>query len=48
LQNAKDGTIRWTWRAFTQGGTVAMESKSSFESFTECMNDAKAQGYGER
>jgi hypothetical protein len=47
-QNAHDGTIHWTWRAYTQSGEVAMESKGSFESFTECMDDAKSKGYGER
>lgn len=47
-QNAKDGTIRWTWRAFTQSGEVALQSDTSFESFTECMNDARLRGYGER
>lgn len=47
-QNAKDGTIRWTWRAFMQNGEVAFQSDHSFESFTECMNDARTRGYGER
>ncbi len=47
-QNPKDGTIRWSWRAFTQTGELAMESKASFESFTECMEDAKTRGYGQR
>ena len=46
-QNAKDGTIRWTWRAFTQSGEIAMDSKGSFETLTDCMNDAKAMGYGQ-
>ena len=39
--------IRWTWRAFTQTGEAAMESKGSFETLTDCMNDAKAMGYGQ-
>ena len=30
-QNARDGTIRW-----------------SFDSFTECIEDAKSKGYGAR
>jgi hypothetical protein len=47
-QNPRDGTIRWTWRAHTQVGDVAMESEGSFETFTECLNDAKSKGYGER
>ena len=45
-QNPKDGTIRWTWRAFAQTGEVAMESNGSFETITDCMEDAKARGYG--
>jgi hypothetical protein len=47
-QNPKDGAIRWTWRAFTQAGELAMESKGSFETFTDCMQDARASGYGHR
>jgi hypothetical protein len=48
VQNARDGSIRWTWRAYTQAGETAMESKESFYTFTECMNDAKTNGYGGR
>jgi hypothetical protein len=47
-QNPRDGSIRWTWRALTQAGEVAMKSEGAFETFTDCMNDAKAHGYGER
>lgn len=47
-QNSKDGSIRWSWRAYTQTGELAMESQGSFETFTECMNDAKTRGYGQR
>ncbi|HEV3010074.1 MAG TPA: hypothetical protein VGX52_13665 [Burkholderiales bacterium] len=47
-QNPRDGSIRWTWRAYTQAGELAMESEGSFETFTECMNDAKVRGYGAR
>ena len=47
-QNPKDGTIRWTWRAYTQAGDVAMEAKGSVESFTDCRDDANARGYGHR
>lgn len=47
-QNARDGTIRWTWRAYTQTGAPAMESEGSFDSFTECIEDAKSKGYGAR
>jgi hypothetical protein len=45
-QNARDGSIRWTWRAYAQNGNLAMEAEGAFDSFTECMNDAKKRGYG--
>jgi hypothetical protein len=47
-QNAKDGAIRWSWRAYTQTGGLAMESQGTFDTFTDCMNDAKTHGYGQR
>ena len=47
-QNVRDGSIRWVWRAYTQAGELAMESDGAFDSFTECMEDAKNKGYGER
>jgi len=47
-QNPKDGTIRWTWRAFAPTGELAMESNGSFDTFTDCMHDATANGYGQR
>ncbi len=43
---ARDGTIRWRWRAYTQTGDLAMQSETSFESLTDCMNAAREQGYG--
>ena len=46
-QNPRDGSICWRWRAFTQTGEVAMESDGAFETFTDCMNDAKTRGYGQ-
>lgn len=46
-QDPKDGSIHWTWHAYTQGGTLAMQSDRAFDSFTDCMNDAKTQGYGQ-
>jgi hypothetical protein len=45
-QDGKDGSIRWTWCAYTQAGEMVLECKDSFETFTECMNDARTQGYG--
>ena len=46
-QSARDGSIRWRWRAFTQTGEVAMECDGPFDTFTDCMNDAKTRGYGQ-
>ena len=46
--DAKDGSIRWMWRAYAQNGMQVMESEGSFETITECMDDARACGYGER
>ena len=46
-QSPRDGSIYWRWRAFTQTGDVAMESDDAFETFTDCMNDAKTRGYGQ-
>jgi len=38
--------VRWEWRAYTQSGNLAMQSGDSFETLTECIDDARAQGYG--
>jgi hypothetical protein len=45
-QNPKDGSIRWKWCAYTHDGKVALQSDATFDTFTECMEDAKARGYG--
>jgi hypothetical protein len=45
IQNPLDGSIRWAWRAYTQTGTLVMESDCTFEGLTECIEDAKARGY---
>ena len=44
--NPRDKSIRWLWRAYTQSGEVALESEESFENLTECMADARTQGFG--
>jgi len=38
--------VRWSWRAYTQAGRLAMQSAETFETLTECMEDARASGYG--
>jgi hypothetical protein len=45
-QEARDRSIRWSWRAYTQAGKMALYSEGSFETLTECMDDAKRHGYG--
>ena len=45
-QDARDGSIRWSWRAYAQNGLEVMQSEACFETITECMDDAKARGYG--
>jgi hypothetical protein len=46
VDDPRDHSIRWRWRAFTQGGNLVMESERAFDSLTECLDDAKAKGYG--
>ena len=45
---AQDGSIRWKWRAYTNTGALALESDRTFETLTECMDDAGTHGYGSR
>ena len=42
----RDGAVRWSWCAYTQSGKLALQSGETFETLTECMEDARAQGYG--
>ena len=46
VDEATDHSIRWKWRAFTQGGNLVLESEQTFETLTECIADARTQGYG--
>jgi len=43
--SARDGSVRWRWLAYTQGGRLFSESDQDFETLTECMEDAKRNGY---
>jgi len=45
-KDQRDGSVRWQWRAYTQTGKLAMQSAGDFETLTECIDDARAQGYG--
>jgi len=40
-----DRQVCWRWRAFTQSGTFHAASAESFETFSECLEDAKQHGY---
>jgi hypothetical protein len=46
VEDPRDRSVRWRWRAYTQGGNLVMESDGTFETLTECLNDARARGYG--
>jgi len=48
MQRQTDGSVLWKWRAYTQTGSMAMQSEEAFETLTECMSDARDHGYGER
>ncbi len=45
VKDGSDGTIRWTWEAFTHTGEPAMKAERVFETFTECVAHARAAGY---
>jgi hypothetical protein len=40
--------VVWKWRAYSQAGKLEMESAQTFETLTECMDDAKLHGYEPR
>ena len=44
-KDGASGSILWSWRAYSQTGALAMKSAKSFETLTECMQDAKGKGY---
>jgi hypothetical protein len=46
VEDPADRSVRWKWRAHTQTGRLAMECERVFETLTECMDDARAAGYG--
>ena len=39
------GDVVWMWRAYSQTGDVVMESERPFETLTDCMTDARRNGY---
>jgi len=46
--DGRTNTVKWKWCAYTQGGKLQMQSKDSFDTLTECMEDAKLNGYEHR
>lgn len=48
LKTPQDGAVVWKWRAYSQAGRLEMESAQTFETLTECMDDAKLHGYEAR
>ena len=44
-ENPADRAIRWKWCAYTQSGRLALESESTFETLTECIDNARQAGY---
>jgi hypothetical protein len=46
VESPRDRAIRWKWRAYTQAGELALESDDDFETLTQCIEAAKAAGYG--
>ena len=40
-----DKSIRWAWVAHTHSGSVAAQSNGSFETLSECTQDAASYGY---
>jgi len=47
IEHAQDRSVRWKWRAYTQSDRLALESEGEFETLTDCMENAKAAGYGQ-
>jgi len=45
IEGPRDGMITWRWRAYTQTGSLALESAAAFDSLTECMDNARLSGY---
>jgi hypothetical protein len=48
VQDARDGAIHWQWRAYTQTGNLAMQSERQFETLSDCMANARDNGYDVR
>ena len=45
VRDERDGSIKWTWRAFTHAGKLALHADRQFDSLSDCLDDARAHGY---
>lgn len=45
VQIARDRSVQWTWRAYSQSGILKMESERVFDTLTDCIEDARTRGY---
>jgi hypothetical protein len=48
VEEPKDRSVRWRWRAYNQVGELAMSSDKIFENLTDCMADARLRGFADR
>ena len=46
VRNDGDRSVHWKWRAYRHSGELAMEAKTTFETLTDCVQDAMGHGYG--
>ena len=46
VEEKRDRSVRWEWRAYSQTGQLVKSSERTFETLTDCMEDARTQGYG--
>ena len=46
VEDKRDRSVRWEWRAYSQTGNLVMSSSGDFDTLTACMEDAKERGYG--
>jgi len=44
-ESPQDKSIHWTWRAYSQSGSLLMQADRAFETRDECVQDAMAHGY---
>ena len=45
VKDQTTGAVNWRWLTYTQTGKVFAESNQSFDTVTDCIEDAKDHGY---